>query len=220
MTALRLAHRGDWRRAPENSVPALLAAVAVVGCDGLEFDVRVAADGVPVLLHDPTLARVQKRPEHVADLASAQLAKLGVPTLDEALDAVGPGPFLDVELKGIDHGLATAEVLRRHRGTAGTAAVVSSFQPRALRDIASRLPRWARWLNALNLDPSTLEVARGLGCSGVAVQWRGIDARGVRRARDAGLEVAAWTVRRRSTFERLDRLGAVAICVEGAALGG
>jgi glycerophosphoryl diester phosphodiesterase len=36
----------------------------------------------------------------------------------------------------------------------------------------------------------------------------------------AGLEVAAWTVRRRPTYERLARLGVVAICVEGAALDG
>ncbi|MEA2611891.1 MAG: Glycerophosphoryl diester phosphodiesterase family, partial [Chloroflexota bacterium] len=33
---LRLAHRGDWRRAPENTIAALLAALDVQGCDGLE----------------------------------------------------------------------------------------------------------------------------------------------------------------------------------------
>ena len=57
--ALRLAHRGDWRRAPENTIAAFLAALDVPGCDGLEFDVRAAADGVPVVIHDDTLARVQ-----------------------------------------------------------------------------------------------------------------------------------------------------------------
>jgi hypothetical protein len=36
--------------------------------------------------------------------------------------------------------------------------------------------------------------------------------------RAAGLDLAAWTVRRRPTFERLAKLGVVAICVEGAAL--
>ena len=60
---LRLAHRGDWRHAPENTIPALLAALQVPACGGLEFDVRLSADGVPVLLHDETLERVQRRPE-------------------------------------------------------------------------------------------------------------------------------------------------------------
>ena len=39
----------------------------------------------------------------------------------------------------------------------------------------------------------------------------------VRTANEAGLEVAAWTVRRRSTFLRLGRLGVRAVCVEAAA---
>jgi glycerophosphoryl diester phosphodiesterase len=53
---LRLAHRGDWRRAPENTLEAFRAALAIPACDGLEFDVRAAADGVPVVCHDETLA--------------------------------------------------------------------------------------------------------------------------------------------------------------------
>jgi glycerophosphoryl diester phosphodiesterase len=42
----------------------------------------------------------------------------------------------------------------------------------------------------------------------------------VARARSAGLDVAAWTVRRRPTLRRLERLGVAAICVEAAALDG
>src|SRR5882672_6964091 len=96
---LRLAHRGDWRRAPENTIPAFLAALAVPACDGLELDVRLAADGVPVVCHDKTLARVQGRPERVEAIRSDALGDLDVPTLDDVLRAVGRRPFLDVELK-------------------------------------------------------------------------------------------------------------------------
>jgi glycerophosphoryl diester phosphodiesterase len=53
----------------------------------------------------------------------------------------------------------------------------------------------------------------------VAVLWGAITPASVGRAHDAGLEVAAWTVRRRRTFDRLERLGVVACCVEAAALG-
>jgi glycerophosphoryl diester phosphodiesterase len=42
----------------------------------------------------------------------------------------------------------------------------------------------------------------------------------MRRAEAAGLEVATWTVRRRPTYRRLERLGVAAICVEAAALDG
>ena len=83
---LRLAHRGDHRGAPENSIAALLAAMDVPGCDGVEFDVRASADGVPVLVHDETLARVQGRREAVGELTAARARRrLGVPRLDAAL---------------------------------------------------------------------------------------------------------------------------------------
>jgi hypothetical protein len=42
----------------------------------------------------------------------------------------------------------------------------------------------------------------------------------VRLATDAGLDVVAFTVRRRSTFDRLAQLGLAAVCVEGPALDG
>ena len=112
---LRLAHRGDWRHAPENTLPALLAALKAPACDGLEFDVRLSADGVPVLLHDETLARVQGRPERVDDLRARALAELGVPSLADVLAAIPHRAFLDVELSGrLD--LAVVEVLAAGRG--------------------------------------------------------------------------------------------------------
>ncbi|MEP7158970.1 MAG: glycerophosphodiester phosphodiesterase family protein, partial [Chloroflexota bacterium] len=96
---MRIAHRGDWRAAPENTLAALRAALSRPGCDGVEFDVRAASDGVPVLLHDETLQRVQGVPARVSDLTAAELSDHGVPSLAGVLADVGRGPFVDVELK-------------------------------------------------------------------------------------------------------------------------
>jgi glycerophosphoryl diester phosphodiesterase len=216
---LRLAHRGDWRVAPENTLAALEAAMRIPGCDGVEFDVRLSRDGVPVLLHDETLARVQGRAARVTGVDARDLDRFGVPRLADVLAAL-PGAWTDIELKGDNHGDATAAVLHEARGDAPADAVVTSFEPGSLVAMRDRLPGWGRWLNAEDLAPATLSLAAGLGCRGVAVLWGSITAAGVRRARDAGLEVAAWTVRRRSTFDRLGRLGVVACCVEAAALDG
>ena len=84
--------------------------------------------------------------------------------------------------------------------------------------MGERLPGWRRWLNAEDCSPQTLSLALGLGCAGVSVLWGAINAGSVEAARAAGLEVAAWTVRRPATFDRLGRAGVVACCVEGAAL--
>jgi len=215
----RLAHRGDWRRAPENTLPALLAALAVAACDGLEFDVRLSADGVPVLLHDETLDRVQGRPDPVNTVRARALEDLGVPSLADVLAAIPHRAFLDVELKG-RHDRAVVEVLAAGRGPGLVNAVVSSFEPDTLERVAGLVPRWPRWLNAVDLAPATIATAIDLDCRAISADWRSIDPGSMARARASGLEVAAWTVRRRPTAARLERLGVVAASVEAAALDG
>lgn len=217
--ALRLAHRGDWRAAPENTLAAMRTALAIEGCDGLEFDVRGSLEGVPILLHDETLERVQGRPDRCDGLALHELAAAGIPTLAEVLAVAGPRPFLDVELKG-EPVPDVIEVLGAARGADLAQTVVSSFETGTLAWLGGLRPAWARWLNAMDLSPETLGAAADLGCLGVSVAWRAIDRAGLDQAAGAGLTVAAWTVRRRATAARLDGLGVVAICVEGAALGG
>lgn len=218
-TPLRLAHRGDARRAPENTIPALLAALDHPACDGLEFDVQASSDGVPILLHDDTLQRVQGRPERPGDLTAEVLGELGVPTLADVLAAVPRRAFLDVELKG-DPGRAVVEVLAAGRGADLHAALVSSFEPEPLERVAGLAPAWPRWLNTVDLEPATISHALELRCQGIAADWRSIDPGSAQRVRAAGLVLAAWTVKRRTTFQRLAALGVTAVCVEAAALEG
>jgi glycerophosphoryl diester phosphodiesterase len=222
VTPLRLAHRGDWRAAPENTIAAMQLALEVPGCDGLEFDVRFARDGTPVLLHDATLERVQGVASPVTELDVAALARLGVPTLAELLAAVGPESFLDIELKAPanDELIRVIETARGSGESRLHRAAISSFDPDILAWVGARRPGWARWLNSRDLEASTIERAVDLGCEAVAVHWRALDQGSVARAGAAGLDVIAWTVRRRPTFDRLARLGVTAVCVEAAALDG
>ena len=97
---------------------------------------------------------------------------------------------------------------------------VSSFEPDTLERIGGLAPLWPRWLNAETLGAEVIAGALELGCRGVAVEWQSIDDGTMVQARAAGLEVVAWTVRRRATFDRLTRLGVAAVCVEAAALDG
>ena len=218
-TALRLAHRGDWRAAPENSLEAMRAALANAACDGLEFDVRASREGIPILLHDETLERVQGRPERPEMLTVEELEAAGIPTHASVLAAAGPEPFLDVEVKGVPVP-ALIDVLEAARGPEIPRTVVSSFEVATLAWVATRRPRWAMWLNAMNLERGTCRQAGELGCRGVSAEWHSIDAESIARARGEGVEVAAWTVRARSNVRKLERLGVVAVCVEGRALDG
>ncbi len=51
-----VAHRGDWRNAPENSLQAIQNCIEM-GIDMVEIDVRLTKDSIPVLMHDKKLNR-------------------------------------------------------------------------------------------------------------------------------------------------------------------
>jgi glycerophosphoryl diester phosphodiesterase len=113
-----IGHRGAAAYAPENTLASFRRAIEL-GVDALEFDVRRAADGVAVVIHDSTLDRTTDRRGPVAKLTSADLARadagfhfqedgdparpfrflgLGVPTLREVLTAFPETPLL-IEIK-------------------------------------------------------------------------------------------------------------------------
>lgn len=70
---LIIAHRGASALAPENTLAAFERAFED-GADGLELDVRLALDGVPVVIHDSTLRRTGKRAGFVSEMTSAELS--------------------------------------------------------------------------------------------------------------------------------------------------
>ncbi|MBC7797091.1 MAG: hypothetical protein H7Z37_09490 [Pyrinomonadaceae bacterium] len=79
MTAfpLIIAHRGSSEVAPENTLAAFRRAIAD-GSDGIECDVRLSKDGVPIILHDSSLKRTAFKPDKVSDLTACELSKIDV----------------------------------------------------------------------------------------------------------------------------------------------
>ena len=158
---LTIGHRGASADAPENTLAALRVAVDA-GCDLVEVDVQRTRDGVLVLAHDPDLARTAGLPRRIADLTHAELLRLDagawfspayagerIPTLDDALDLLGPtatGLLLEVKQPALHPGIAfdVARTLRARPGYAEAAAagrlVVQSFDHRVMRRFARLAP--------------------------------------------------------------------------------
>lgn len=70
-----VAHRGDWRNAPENSLQAVENCIAM-GVDMVEIDVRLTKDSVFVLMHDDTIDRTTNGKGRVAELTWPELSQL------------------------------------------------------------------------------------------------------------------------------------------------
>ena len=215
---LRLAHRGVHGGAlgrAENSLPALLAA-AQTGCDGVEFDLRFSRDGVPVIIHDETLARTHGDERAVSDLDVSELQRLGVATLTDALAALTDTLFLDLELK-VPPLPSFFAALRERSMDAGARLVISSFDDDALREVGLRAPEWSRWLNVEYPSAETRGRALALGVDGVSVEKSLLGSEWVAGLQAAGLEIAVWTLRTREDRAYLSHPGLVAACVEGEA---
>jgi glycerophosphoryl diester phosphodiesterase len=121
---LLLGHRGArWFKAiPENTLASFDRALGD-GCDGFEFDVRLTADGKPVICHDPHSGGLE-----IARAPAKQLLQL--PPLQDALARYHDRAFLDIELKVSGLEAKIANLLRKFPPRRGF--VVSSFLPDVL----------------------------------------------------------------------------------------
>jgi glycerophosphoryl diester phosphodiesterase len=91
-----VAHRGDWRNAPENSLRAFESAAAM-GVDIVELDLAKTSDGVMVVMHDQTIDRTTNGKGKPSDYTFAEIRKFGlrnglgrvtrnqIPTLEEVM---------------------------------------------------------------------------------------------------------------------------------------
>jgi glycerophosphoryl diester phosphodiesterase len=130
------AHRGASAEAPENTLAAFRRALAA-GADGIELDVHLTRDGVPVVIHDDTLERTTDGAGRVAARSAAALQELdagswfaphfaaeALPTLEEVLRLFGGRLRLNLEVKAVRAGMAVLELLTRFPRAE---VVVSSF---------------------------------------------------------------------------------------------
>lgn len=173
---------------------------------------RFSSEGEPVIVHDETLHRLFGVPRRVSELSAADLAEINVPTLSEALAAMPFTTLIDLELKE-EPTAAFFTTLAAARGPEALGVVISSFHPGVLRTLRERAPRWSRWSNAETTREA--EQAAQLGCAGLSVALDLLSDANISRWRDAGLEIAAWTVRGAEGAEWASDVRLTALCVEG-----
>ncbi len=214
-----IAHRCGGALAAENTLAGLEAA-ARAGCRGVEFDVMLSADGVPVLMHDDTVDRTTDGQGEVARLTIAELRGLRVggepvPLLAEALERCARlGLWANVELKlpvGGDAGALGRIVGRmlaeRWRGP----GVVSSFSPEALVAFKTQPSQHASALLFETLPGDWRKLAAELGVIGIHLDAASATAAQIRAISAAGLRVACYTVNERPAAARLFGLGVAAV---------
>jgi glycerophosphoryl diester phosphodiesterase len=235
------AHRGGAGLAPENTLAAFDAGLAA-GADGLELDVRLAADGVAVVHHDSRLERTTNLRGPVSVWTSAELARadagfqfrrdgatpfrgqsIGVPTLRDVLARYRDVAII-IELKEASRQLVQIVLDDVQRADAYDRVCVGSFSWRALRQVRALAPqiatsasktevRWALFRSRWRW-PLRRAAYTAYQVPEVSRGTRVVTPRFVGEAHDAGLHVQVWTVDRPDAARRLVDWGVDALITD------
>lgn len=220
----RIGWRGASAHAPENTLAAI-AVAAEHGADLVKLDVQLSADGVPVIVHGPDLARSTNGSGHPSQHTLQELKTLdagsgqAIPTLEEAIAAcrrLGLGLYLEIE-----DGRAVwpvVEAIRRHR--LHDRVCICSVQFEWLAEVRALDHKI---LTAVLIDSPDLDavaLARLVGAQYVQPTWASQDSSGncrlaaswVRNVRAANLGIICFHEGSPCHLAELRQLGVDAIC--------
>jgi glycerophosphoryl diester phosphodiesterase len=206
---LAMAHRGGAIEHLENTLPAFEACVAL-GYRYLETDVRVTADGVLVIFHDPGLERVTDATGRIEQLAWSEVARARIGgrepilRLEELLEAF-PGVRFNLDIKAA--GVVAPLVRAIRRLDVADRICLASFSDARIA-AARRLlgpsvctalgPRGVAALRLASYRPRAADLLHiQAGCAQVPLQLGGralVDERFIAAAHARGLQVHVWTV--------------------------
>ena len=204
---------------PENSIAG--AQTAIEQGYGIEIDLQLSKDGVPMVFHDYSLERLTHETGAVAQYTAAELSDIalkggdeGIPTFEAFLDFVNGQVPLLVEIKDQDGALgpnvgvlakATCALMARYKGD----QALMSFNPHTVAKCAEYAPDIARGLVTdpfLEKDwPFVPEQRREelagipdydrVGATFISHNVSYLTGANVARLKDQGAAVFCWTVR-------------------------
>ncbi len=216
-----VAHRGGGTLAPENTLAAIRLG-ASLGFAGVEFDVMLAGDGTPVLIHDETLERTTGEKGDVARTPYAALAKLDagawrgerwrgerIPDFAAAAALCRElGLWANVEIKPArgyarETGDAVARAAQALWRGAPRPPLASSFSVEALAAARTAAPGLARGYLVEKVPPDWRDTMRALDCVALHCDYRAVTAALVDEIHAAGYAVLCWTVNDAGAARRL-----------------
>jgi len=224
-TPLIIGHRGASRDAPENTIAAFDLAIEQ-HADGIEFDVQLSKDGVPVVIHDPMLRRTTSGRGPVRGHTLAELKQLDagfwfdrafparagpsyvgerIPTLAETLDWVCARQCLAyLEIKRgwrPSPGIEERVLAEIRRARVLPLVTVISFDLPTLRRVRKLDPQVAVGIDFTE-PRAAVELAQSIRAQTILPSGRFLRRRFIARAQRAGLTVVVWDVDRGWSMRR------------------
>jgi glycerophosphoryl diester phosphodiesterase len=207
---LIIGHRGASAVAPENSMAAFEAAIAA-GADGIEFDVRLSHDGVPVIIHDDTLQRTHGLRGRVVDSSADELGSVGVPSLRNLFELMSQNDLiLYLEIKGSSAALAERCCELVSEFSYEDRVIVECFDLNVIKNIRT-LKTAALFEPRIYTDQRVIDRTLEARASVLALHRRLAKSPLMEKAKLAGLRVVVWTVDDPAWIARAQAMGIEAL---------
>ncbi|MCC7274434.1 MAG: glycerophosphodiester phosphodiesterase [Alphaproteobacteria bacterium] len=223
-------HRGAAASAPENTLAGLRRALAL-GVRCVEFDVKLTADGVAILMHDDTLDRTTDGKGRVAATTAAAIRSLDagawfapefagerVPGFEAAIDLLlETGLDANVEIKPCagretETGAAVARILAARWPRDRAPPLLSSFAEASLVAARAAAPALPRGLLVKHVPADWRARLDRLDCATFHCSHRELDAATVAAVRGAGFPMLVYTVNEAERARTLFGWGVDCIC--------
>ena len=208
-------HRGAAGLQPENTIEGFEYALNL-GCEYVETDVQLSADGHLVIIHDDRVDRTTNGVGRVGEMALAQLRGLDagqgrqIPLLQEVLDVVRGRAILLCELKGpFTPDPAARLVMANHMQEQ---VIFTSFHLGRLARIVQIDARLQTGATYGDPPADALEQALALGAQTVGIHYQKMTEEFVVRARRLGLSLHAWNPDEEVNIQRTIDLDPTGIC--------
>ena len=214
-----VAHRGGGTLAPENTLGAIRLG-ASMGFKGVEFDVMLAGDGTPVVIHDETVDRTTDGKGEVSKMSYAELSGFSIdktekiPRYEDVVRLCRElGIWANVEIKPAKgHELATGDAVARMTRElwkdAPVAPLLSSFSPVALAAAQEAAPELPRGGLCDKLPDGWRSILKQLGCTAVHCNYKSLNDKLAADIHDAGYAILLWTVNEPAIARRMLSFGA------------
>jgi glycerophosphoryl diester phosphodiesterase len=214
-----VAHRGGGALAPENTLGAIRLG-ARMGFRGVEFDVMLAGDGTPVLIHDETVDRTTNGHGEVSKMPCAELSLLEIaggeriPLYEDAVPLCRDlSLWANVEIKparGYERqtGETVARLTRELWRGAPLGPLLSSFSTEALEAARAAAPEIPRgWLTG-KVPEDWQDTMRRLDCVALHCNFKAMNGKLAADVHEAGYAILLWTVNDPDEARRLLAIGA------------
>lgn len=212
---LNIGHRGAKGHEAENTLASFQKALEL-GADGIEFDIRLSADGRLIVIHDETVDRTTDGTGRVSDFSLQELKTFRInkhyqiPELSEVFDLVNSNYLINIELKEYETTDPVVALIQQYISENNrnyTDFLISSFDWTALqqvRNLDAAIPLGV--LTETDLDLA-LAFAKFIQAETLHPYYHLLTLENTTKIQQAGIQVFPWTINEPEDLQKIKNFG-------------